>query len=67
MQKKRIFIIAAMLMLAILNFQRIPGHEAVRPVLVLSLLSIGALIALLIHAIIKRIQSGKEDSNQISN
>ena len=60
MPKRKILILAVFLMLSVINFQRISGHENVRPVLVVSLLTIGALIALLIVEIVNRIKYGKE-------
>ena len=60
MPKNKILILAVILMLSVINYQRISGHENVRPVLVVSLLTIGALIALLIVEIVNRIKYGKE-------
>lgn len=55
MPKRKIIVIAVMLMLSVINYQRIPGHEDVRAILVLSLLTIGALLALLIVEFVKKI------------
>ena len=60
MPKRKIVFLAVILMLSVVNYQRISGHENVRAVLVVSLLTIGALIALLIVEIVKRIKNGKE-------
>ena len=60
MPKRKILILAVILMLSVINYQRISGHENVRSVLVVSLLTIGALIALLIVEIVNRIKYGKE-------
>ena len=60
MHMRKIIILAVILMLSVINYQRIQGHENVRPILVISLLTIGALVALLIAEIVKRVKNGKE-------
>ena len=60
MPNRKPVILAVILMLSVINYQRISGHENVRGILVISLLTIGALIALLIVEIVKRIKNGKE-------
>lgn len=60
MPKQKIVILAVILLLSVINYQRILGHENVRPIIVVSLLTIGALIALLIVEIVKRINYGKK-------
>ena len=60
MPKRKIIILAVVLMLSVINYLRISGHENVRPVLVVSLLTIGALIALLIVEIVKRMNYRKK-------
>ena len=60
MPKQKIVILAVILLLSVINYQRISGHENVRGILVISLLTIGALIALLIVEIVKRMNYRKK-------
>ena len=49
MEKKRIVIIAVLLMLSVLNYTRISGTENIRAIEFLSIFTIGALSGLLIR------------------
>lgn len=49
--KKRIVIVAVLLMLSCLNYARIEGTEDVRTIVFISILSIGVLFGLLISLI----------------
>jgi hypothetical protein len=49
--KKRIVIVAVMLMLSCLNYARIEGTENVRSIVFISILGIGILLGLLISLI----------------
>ncbi len=57
MRKTRLPIIAVMLMLSVLNFMRIIGHEDVRPVLFVSIWAIGVLSGLLIFHVIQLLKN----------
>jgi len=50
-QRRRRVVIAVMLMLSLLTYNRIKGNETIRPIQFLSIFVIGALSALLIREI----------------
>jgi hypothetical protein len=55
--KKRVLLIAVMLMLSIGNFVRLKGNENIRAIQYISLLAIGALLAMLIQGIIFQLKN----------
>ena len=52
MEKKRIIIIAVLLLLSITNFARLTNNEDLRPIQFISIFVIGALSALLLREIV---------------
>jgi hypothetical protein len=56
--KRRLPILAVLLMISILNFSRLSGSENIRPIQYISLMAIGALSALLIQQIVLRVKGG---------
>jgi len=56
MKKNSLPLTAVILLLSIVNYTRIPGHENVRTILVVSLLAIGVLIGVLIVQVFTRIK-----------
>lgn len=49
MEKKRRIIIAVLLLLSIVNFNRLTGNDSIRPIQFISIFVIGALAGLLIN------------------
>ena len=58
--KKKLPIIALLLVIACFNFSRLPGNEVIRPIQYLSLLAIGALAGLLLREIIVLLRTRKQ-------
>ena len=60
MQKKRRAIIAVLLVLAIMNFNRLAGNEYIRAVQFISIFVIGALSALLLNEFVTLFRAKRE-------
>lgn len=59
MERKRIMLLAIILMLAIGNYSRLPGNENIRLIHFVSIFSIGAIAALLIKELAVYIKNRK--------
>jgi hypothetical protein len=54
--KKKLPIVAVMLMISCGNFARLSGNEHIRPIQYISLLAIGALLAILIQLFVAKMK-----------
>ena len=63
MKRNRLLITAVMLMLSFLNYSRIKGNEDVRPILFLSIFSMGILSGIIILQVAQMIKNKNTDQN----
>ena len=64
-KKRRIGVIALLLVLSIGNFLRMEGHELVRPVLFLSVFAIGILSGMLLGDVTHLYRNSKSDKDKM--
>lgn len=59
MERRRRIIIAVILMLSVVNYSRVQGHENIRLIQFISIFAIGALTALLIRELVTALRAKK--------
>lgn len=60
MEKKRRIIIAVLLLLSIVNFNRLTGNDSIRPIQFISIFVIGALAGLLINEFVTLFKANRQ-------